>query len=436
MADGWRCDCGRRNDAGATYCGSCYRGRPAGVGVSSAPVAYFTTDEEPEYGPPLPPAPERRFPVAVIATAVVAVIAVFGGILLTSGGDGDDDVASTAVATTVPFDGGMQLAVEEMSAYVARVRGLPFKEPVKATLLNDEEFEARLRSGAPVDRAEIEGRVATLRALGLLPPDFNLEQEEEEDVSSVLGFYDPEVKELFVRGRSVSSYVKFVLVHELTHALQDQHFDLARFLVDDGDVGLAHRTLIEGDAEDIGRDYISTLSPFEQDLVAREARQRGDDLYGQSFYLSFVNFPYVAGKQFVRELATGAGTAQVDQAYANPPQSTEQILDISRYRAGDAPKPVAAPAAGGAVVDQGDIGYFELAFLLLEAMSIEQAVYAIDGWGGSQYVTWRSGTRSCTRVRFVGDTAGDTAELASALQIWASVHGGASASGATITACA
>jgi hypothetical protein len=361
---------------------------------------------------------------------------VAAGILLTSGGD--DDVATDTDATTATtrvFDGGMQAAVDELSGYVTRVRGLPFKQPVVAKLLDDEAFEKRLGEGHPVDQARIEGQIATLRALRLLPPDFDLEEEQDADLASVLGFYDPATDELFVRGRSASPYVRFVLVHELTHALQDQHFDLSRLLGVEDDVGLAYRSLVEGDAEDIGRDYISTLTPFEQDLIAREAKQRGDDLYGTNFYLSFVNFPYIAGKDFVRAIAGAAGNAPVDALYANPPSSTEQILDPDRYRAGDGPKPVSAPGGDNAVIDEGVIGQFELAFLLLQAMPFEEALFAIEGWGGSRYVTWRSGERTCTRIRFVGDTSRDNVELSGALRAWAGAHGSATPNGTTVTAC-
>jgi hypothetical protein len=429
VADGWRCVCGRRNGLDATYCSSCFRGRSiaaADTGPAQGEVERVRA----------PSGPMLARPVVIVG--IVALVALVGAILLTSrgGGDEDDDLASAprVSGVTEPIT-GIDDAVGRMSTYVERARGLEFKEPVKATLLDDAAFERRLREGNPVDDARIEGRIATLRALKLLPPDFDIESALRDDLSSVIGFYDPLTDELYVRGRGDSPYVRFVLVHELTHALQDQHFDIGALLAAEGDVGLAHRALIEGDAEDIMRDYLSTLGPFEQDLVAREAKERGDQLYGRSFYLSYTNFPYVAGKQFVRDLVTGATNEQLNAAYANPPQSSEQIIDIGRYRAGDGPRPVAPPRADGTVIDQGDIGQFELAFLLLLALPVESTFRAIEGWGGSRYVTWSAGERSCTRARFVMDTPPEERELVAALRDWASAHGSATVSGATITAC-
>jgi hypothetical protein len=436
MAEGWRCSCGRRNPPTAGYCGGCFRGRPA----EYVPPDLDTEGTQAGGPPPLLPRGTGSSLRPVLIVVVVAAVALVAAIALTSGGDdGGNDVASDASvrgATTMPLL-GLDDAVSEMSGYVARARGLQFKTPVKATLLGDAAFEKRLRDGDPVDETRIEGQIATLRALKLLPPDFDIDKEKQSDLSGVLGFYDPKAKELFVRGRSDSPYVRFVLVHELTHALDDQYYDLGAMLAAPGDVGLAQRTLIEGDAEDIARDYISTLSPFEQDLIAREAKVRGDDLYGGgSFYLSYSNFPYVAGKQFVRLLAGDKGPARLDAAFANPPRSSEQIIDINRYLNGDAPRSVARPAADGAVVDEGDLGQFELAFVLLQALPVESAIRAVEGWGGSRYVTWQSGARACTRVRLVMDSASDEAELASALRVWATSHGGATASGGSITACA
>ena len=46
----------------------------------------------------------------------------------------------------------------------------------------------------------------------------------------MLAFYDPDAKEVVIRGGTKFLDVphRVVLAHELTHVLQDQHFDLNR----------------------------------------------------------------------------------------------------------------------------------------------------------------------------------------------------------------
>jgi hypothetical protein len=308
---------------------------------------------------------------------------------------------------------------------------------VKVEILPDKEFDARFEADSTLDTTRLAGKVTTLKALGQLPPNVDLAKEEHDEEQGVLGFYDPRTKQIAVRGYDATPFARYVLVHELTHALQDQYFDLSRLPTSNDDVGLAVSTIYEGDAERTMSNYLSTLTPLEQDAIQREANKRDIDLYSQQFYLSVGQFPYVIGPEFVNALLANGGQGALDAASRQPPMSTAEILQPVRYLVGPKPVAVAPPPADGTVVDQGVLGEFELVFVLADAVDPGLAIAAAREWNGNHYVSWQSGGRSCIRARFA--TLDGGAALAEGLQAWARLQPSASVTGTnpvTVTSCA
>ena len=123
------------------------------------------------------------------------------------------------------LDGPMATAVAELQTFVEAARGLRFLEPVDVAVLGDAAFRRTLAGGRALEEPEAEVAIGVLRALGLVGPGDDLASAQL-DVDTVAGFYDTETKELVVRGARLTPFVRQVLVHELTHALDDQHFDL------------------------------------------------------------------------------------------------------------------------------------------------------------------------------------------------------------------
>lgn len=69
------------------------------------------------------------------------------------------------------------------------------------------------------------------------------------------------------KGERPTPFVRQILDHELTHALQDQHFNLDRELNDLYESYLAFEALIEGDASRIENLYLESLAPGERGLL-------------------------------------------------------------------------------------------------------------------------------------------------------------------------
>jgi hypothetical protein len=127
----------------------------------------------------------------------------------------------------------------------------------------------------------------------------------------------------------------------------------------------------------------------------------------------------------VEVLAAVGGNSSVDRALQNPPASDEQVFDPFRYLAKDTPKTVAAPAllAGEkrleGAEEADEIGAFALFLILAQRLDFQQAMRAVDGWGGDSLVIYEGDGGQCSRSRLMGDTPTDTDEMAAALDAWA-----------------
>ena len=148
--------------------------------------------------------------------------------------------------------------------FVERHRKLEFEHPVPVRFLDDAAFVKAFRRDDPKitkqDRAAAERSAGQLRALGLVegPVDLIGSQQDLDD-SDTVGFYDQERKALFVRGTDLTDVdVRITLVHELTHALQDQRFDLTKLddTVETSGEDFALLALVEGDATAVEDDYL------------------------------------------------------------------------------------------------------------------------------------------------------------------------------------
>ena len=171
----------------------------------------------------------------------------------------------------------------------------------------------------------------------------------------VVGYYDPETGELVYRSSGDLGFSeRFTLAHELTHALDDQTFDLTR--LDPLERALPRRTG-RGSARARGGQRRSTSrrsrSPRTRRSTSptccrrwRSPRDSGNPPPGvPRFVFNQELWPYTAGESFVASLAAG-GTAAVDHAFEHLPVSTEQIIDPSRYPS-EPPTPVSIPDVAG-----------------------------------------------------------------------------------------
>ncbi len=223
------------------------------------------------------------------------------------------------------------------------------------------------------------------------------------------------------------------LNHELIHALQDQSFDLEpklKYHPGKGDEESALQTLVEGDATsgmmdasgasalDIGDDQIGSLFSISTDLSSVGLETPG-------FIRDSLVSPYVDGFKFINALRRRGGWKAVNDAFAHPPTTTEQVLHIEKYLAHEAALPVPDPTIA-ALGDGFTVGYTdsmgELGFRLMfrDKGPEKMADEAADGWGGDRFIVAEKDSAPDDRTFALGmrvkmDSSKDAKELAEML---------------------
>lgn len=253
-----------------------------------------------------------------------------------------------------------------IEAGIQDIRQLRFKRPVPLVVKTPDEaesmMEADLMRDYTNDQLAADGVAGALT--GLYPTGIDLKAASLKLLKSqVAGFYDPHGKEMvlvegggdlgfwngaaqFMIQRDVVG--QMLLAHELTHALQDQNFDLESSLdkvKDDDDRTLALKCVAEGDATIAGFAYVTGhMDDSTADAVTDSLKQLPQalaaDAPGTPEGLSVpLLFQYSDGARFVGEAYRRGGWAAVDALYRNPPQSSHQILHPELYFDSNAPTP-------------------------------------------------------------------------------------------------
>ncbi|QYG92159.1 hypothetical protein HC251_06700 [Iamia sp. SCSIO 61187] len=432
-------------------------------------------------GPP-PPGPDgggpRPWPVAAAVLAIVVVLGlviVGVGAVVSSSDDAQDEATDTTIdlsdpeITAPPSEEPIQPTLPNMPSlpeltpggpdpaeqarplaevlpeiidFVEETRGQEFRTDPVVQAVPDDEFVGLLEDAQAEEADALVAAGVTDAALGLIPPGTDLAAiAAEAGAVSVLGFYDPETDELYVKGDVITPFVQTVIAHELTHALDDQVFDLGRLdaMVEAGDESaFGFLALVEGTASFVGDAYRAQLSPEDAAAADAEELALGFDQLPSLIdippaYLVESLVPYASGQRFVEALLDAGGTTAVDAAYMDPPTTSEQVLDPAVYEAGEEAVDLNDLVAPGEVVDEGTFGAADLR--LLEVVSDPMSALVdpdvgllepFEGFGGGQYVSWTEGGESCVLLEAVGDDAAGSAAIADALDAWAAAAPGAS----------
>ncbi|WP_435196175.1 Hvo_1808 family surface protein [Natronomonas sp. EA1] len=150
--------------------------------------------------------------------------------------------------------------------------------------------------------------------------------------SSVLGFYSPANDSIVIIADSETPQFsnELTLGHELVHAAQDQYFDLGSFVRPTREAYNAKNGLIEGDANYVQSTYRERCeSEWECLRAPSGGGGGGGDFHLGVYILNY--FPYSDGPGFVKYFERRGGWERVDELYAAPPASTEQVIDPPKY---------------------------------------------------------------------------------------------------------
>jgi hypothetical protein len=302
--------------------------------------------------------------------------------------------------------------IMELMRGAERVRGLRFLHSVPVSVQDRDAIMAYAR--VQFDRDELGRASALYTALGLLPAELDLR-----DLlvrllgEQVVGYYDDKTARLFVRDEIMHAFeraesepaidlreARMTLVHELVHALQDQHLGLSSRLARsmDTDAENAFKALYEGDAM-LAMMAFSRLGEASE-LVSSLRRAAPLAQSELSNAPAIVRVPllsaYIDGLAFAAQLFAEGGWTSVDRAYREPPASTEQILHPTLSPTALAPAQPRIPDAPSALGTDYELwfddtlGELELSVYFGVGLAEAASRQAAAGWGGDRIYAYRA----------------------------------------------
>jgi hypothetical protein len=346
-----------------------------------------------------------------------------------------DPAQATAESPSPDTDDPNAGLYAEIEAQVTQLRGITATKPVERGVFDKPGLCAYITSSFEKENpAElVRDTEALYKALALMPQGESLQDLYIELLTSqVAGLYDDETKKMYVVTSTgeIGPAEKITYAHEYTHALQDQQFtlrDLMGDAKDQGDRSLARSTLVEGDATLLMSLWAQQhMTPQELTEAATSVDPASEAILARmpAILKDALLFPYTSGLTMtLGAFQQAGGYGGVDGLYANPPDTTEQVIHPEKLAAREPAVTVAFPddfpgslGEGWTIALQDTLGEFQLQTLLSDAAKSTDANTAATGWGGDR-VAWVTGPDGANAAVLDTrwDTDADAAEFAAAL---------------------
>jgi|CZKJ01.1.fsa_nt_gi hypothetical protein len=333
-------------------------------------------------------------------------------------------------------------SVDRIFAFAAEDTGMPKHAAVKRRLVSKADVEkyaagqmAKEEFTKSLAKAEL-----SMKKLGLLPRDFNLKEFLVKSTGQeIAAYYDDETKTISMLNWVPPDRQEPILAHELTHALQDQNYDLAKWMKAttkpagnqansaapiDGDIQIARKAVVEGQAMVVYVDYL--LKPlgrsledtpgliYQMEEPAVKAVIDSQLMHDAPMILREMGgFAYKEGLIFEGELLHKGGKKMAFAgAFARPPRSSHEVLQPESYINGEKLPAVRIPDLGAVLndhydaYDSGGIGELDVRALLKQYGERKIADEISFAWQGGTYVTFRR------KDKAVAEVAPSTADLA------------------------
>lgn len=341
---------------------------------------------------------------------------------------------------------------DEIKAEVEKLRGLAFLRPVQVRLTDNRGFleYVKKRQELSMSPGRIERDETVAKLLGLIAPDLDLVATFEKFVAEqVGGFYDPSTDTFFLMESFTGGIAKVILAHELTHALDDQHFDIdgtLEKLGEDSDATFAYHAVVEGSGtatmnrwtlQKLGEKALDTT-----DLTAASTLGSKGLSEAPPYIWKPLIAAYLRGEGFLVRTAgmniamKAAENEDVRRAFKDPPRSSEQILHPEKYwdeARRDEPRQVRFDVAGLSpewkVLGEDTLGELVLALVAapldrkgfdaanpLAILGLRYTNEAAEGWGGDRVVLLAKGDLRCIDFVTVWDRPEDAREFEAALR--------------------
>jgi hypothetical protein len=352
-------------------------------------------------------------------------------------------IALTALAPACKSPPRSEDAVARATAIepeLAAVRQLSLDTPVPAAYQSAADFRGFMHRRVAGEAAAVTAEAQAYIKLGLIPATVDLGHAVEDAyVTQAAAYYDPHAKRFFIVMPPQDAQTRDILcAHELTHALQDQHFDLTRYLRDapNADARLARRFVVEGDAMlasivflVAGKTHVAELAPGQiralrgklEELanlppkaMAAALKQQASSAHMDPQLAkaldAFDSIPpavlvplldsYMKGALVALDAYERRGWASVDALFTDPPESTEQVLHPAERLVGhrDRPHAITLPSFEGYAVVWSDVlGELEWSIYFTQWKHAGDGNEAVN-WGGDRYAVLRGPDGKLTAV--------------------------------------
>jgi hypothetical protein len=213
-------------------------------------------------------------------------------------------------------------------------------------------------------------------------------------------------------------------VRQLLYLMQVQNFGLDELVSSQLtlDQALALAALSEGEATVVQENFlIARYLPLETAVVPQTYTINAAALAdAPPAVANRLLFPYESGPDFARFLFEAGGYPALDAAWADLPQSTEQILHPEKYLADEGPLlvtlPNLEPVLGDdwTLVETSVLGEFMLGQYLAQQLNETQVETAVSGWGGDRFAIYTNDADGSflMALHAVWDTPQDSTEFA------------------------
>jgi hypothetical protein len=334
-----------------------------------------------------------------------------------------------------------QATADSIAREIEQIRGLAFKQPVRAETQSVEKFGEYVARQLDKEVPEsIRLHYGTIvRTLGLYRgPTIDFSSMMMTVMTSQVGaYYDPEKQSFFVVMSGLPDMMQGVMYsHELYHALQDQHFGLVRYMdigtkgsgSQNGDSSLARSAVVEGEATYMmslwmmqkmagkppTREMMKMVITMQADMGVDQLREAlkqpevaktvGSDMQAAvdatdkipAFIMDSMMAVYLKGAGFVFAVHE-QGWPAVEKLYTEyPPQSTEHILHPEKWLAREAPTVFKWPSFEKVTVledwellDDDVLGEFQWRSVFKEQGLAADAESVAGGWDGDRYAVFQ-----------------------------------------------
>ena len=302
--------------------------------------------------------------------------------------------------------------LQEMSA----ITGWELKSPLKKSIRSREEIRAYVLREMHEDK-DAKERYASERsaeAFGLIPKGFELDGFMVELLTEqIAGLYDPKAHEFYIADWIDPEDQRTVMSHELTHALEDQHFQIEAWVKaarPNDDAEMARESVLEGSAMAAMLEYmlkekglkLRDLPDIDPSIFVGDLAETPMLKKAPPFIKDSLMFPYFSGLTFSMAVLKTDGWKGFASVFARPPASTQQILRPDLYRTGKSLAPIklnlpdGLPGSGWTLLEENCMGEFGWKEVLKQFLDANRAGKLAAAWDGDVYATYES--KDATRL--------------------------------------